>query len=159
MHEICVEFPWWCMTIFGAVDGFSRLPVSLECVSNNKSETLQSCFTKGVQTYGIPSRVRPEKGRENVLIRHFMTANRGPEHGSLICGKSSHSQRIERLWRDVYNGVTGIYHEFSTLSRMKKFLTPSMSLIWQHFITCFCLLLMTRLMSGDRHGPNIVCEQ
>ena len=43
------------MIIYGAVDGFSRLPVSLECVRNNKSETLLSCFIKGVQTYRIPS--------------------------------------------------------------------------------------------------------
>ena len=49
MHEICVKFPWWSMIIFDAVDGFSRLPVSLECVSNNKSETLLSCFIKGMQ--------------------------------------------------------------------------------------------------------------
>ena len=98
MHEISVEFPWWRMTIFGAVDGFSRLPVSLECVSNNKSETLLYCFMKGVQTYGIPSPVQPDKGKENVLIRNFMITNRGPECGSLICGKSSHNQRIERLW-------------------------------------------------------------
>ena len=55
VHEICVEFPWWRMTIFGAVNGFSRLPVSLKCVSNNKSETLLSCFMKGLQTYGVRS--------------------------------------------------------------------------------------------------------
>ena len=55
VHEICVELPWWLMTIFGAVNGFSQLPVSLKCVSNNKSETLLSCFMKGLQTYGIPS--------------------------------------------------------------------------------------------------------
>ena len=55
VHEKCVEFPWWRMTIFGAVNGFSRLPVSLKCVSNNKSETLLSCFMKGLQTYGVCS--------------------------------------------------------------------------------------------------------
>ena len=113
---------------------------------------------KGVQTYGIPNRVRSDKGKENVLITNFMIVNRGPaERVSLICGKSTHNQCIERLWRDVYNGVTGIYYELSTL--MKKFLTPPISLIWQHFITCFCLLLMTSLMPGDRHDPNVVCEQ
>jgi len=34
---------------FGAIDGFSRLPVSLECMSDNKSETVFSCFLKGTQ--------------------------------------------------------------------------------------------------------------
>ena len=66
---------------------------------------------KGVQTYGIPSQVQSDKGEKNVLIPDFMIPNRGPEHGSMICGKSTHKQRIERLWRDVYNGVTGHYHE------------------------------------------------
>ena len=57
----------------------------------------------------------------------------------------------------MYNCVTRIYHELTTLWRMKKFLTPSMSLIWQDFITCFDLLLMTSLIPGDRHGPSTVC--
>ena len=147
------------MTIFGAVNGFSQLPVSLKCVSNNKSETLLSCFMKGLQTYGVRSgsdRIRV--ANENELITNFIFENQGPERGSLICGKSTHNQRIERLWRDVSNRVTRIYHELTTLWRMKKFLTPSMSLIWQHFIT-FGLLLMTSLMPSDRHGPNTVSEQ
>ena len=92
MHEISVEFPCWWMTLFAGVHGFSRLPVSLKCVSNNKFETLLSCFMKGVQTYGIPSWVRSDKGKENVLITNVMIANQGPaERGSLICGKSTHN--------------------------------------------------------------------
>ena len=75
MHEIWVQFPWWCMTIFGAVDRFSRLPVSLKCVSNNKSEALLSSFIKGMQTYSISSRVRSGKGKESVLITSFMIEN------------------------------------------------------------------------------------
>ena len=63
VHEICIEFPWWRMTMFGAVNGFSRLPVSLKCVSNNKSDTLLSCFMKGLQTYGILSRCDQIRGK------------------------------------------------------------------------------------------------
>ena len=81
-------------------------------------------FHKRRETYGIPSRAQSDKGKENLLITNFMIANRGPECGSLIYSKSTHNQRIERLWRDVYSGDTGIYHELSTLQRMKKFLTP-----------------------------------
>ena len=36
------------MIIFVAVDSFSQLPVSLECVRNNKSEALLYCFIKDV---------------------------------------------------------------------------------------------------------------
>ena len=50
----------WHIIIFGAIDGYSRLPVSLECINNNKATTVLSCFLKGVETYGIPSRVRSD---------------------------------------------------------------------------------------------------
>ena len=54
MHEICADFPWWYMTILGSVDGFSRLPVSLGYVSNNKSKTLLSCFIKDEKPMVFP---------------------------------------------------------------------------------------------------------
>ena len=60
-----------------------------------------SCFLKGVETYGIPSRIRSDKDKENVLVAEYMIEKRGSERGSMITGTSSHNQRIERLWRDV----------------------------------------------------------
>ena len=39
----------WYLIIFGAIDGYSRLPVSLECISNNKAPTVLACFLKGVR--------------------------------------------------------------------------------------------------------------
>ena len=38
---------------------------------------------------------------------------RGPGRGSMITGRSVHNQRIERFWRDLFEGVTYIsYHLF-----------------------------------------------
>ena len=51
-----------------------------------------------------------------------MIVNRGPEHGSKRCGRSTHNQRIKRLWRNVYNGVTGLYHELFSFMEYEEIL-------------------------------------
>lgn len=101
----------WHMVVFGAIDGFSRLPVVLSCSNNNKAMTLLQFFTRAVDKFGLPSRVRSDKGLENVLIADYMIEKRGAGRGSMITGKSTHNQRIERLWRDVFTGVLSYYYE------------------------------------------------
>ena len=77
----------WYIIIFGAIDGYSRLPLSLECINNNKATKLFSCFLKGVETYGIPNRVRSDNGKENVLVADYMIEKRGSERG---CNEQFH---------------------------------------------------------------------
>ena len=36
----------WYIITFGAIDGYSRLPLSLECINNNKATNVFSCFLK-----------------------------------------------------------------------------------------------------------------
>ena len=114
----------WYIIIFGAVDGYSRLPVSLECISNNKATTILSCFLKGVETYGILSRVRSVKDKENVLVADYMMEKRGSDRGSMITGPSTHNQRIERLWRHVFDGVLALYYELFTFMEDNELLDP-----------------------------------
>lgn len=100
----------WRLVIHGGVDGFSRLVVYLKCSTNNKSTTVLNEFYHAVTQYGVPSRVRSDKGGENILVCHYMVAVKGVGRGSHIAGCSTRNQRIERLWRDVYRCVASTYY-------------------------------------------------
>ena len=99
--------------IHGGIDGFSRLIiVHLRCSRNNLAATVRALFVAAVERNGWPSRVRSDKGGENVDVAASMLRHRGLNRGSTITGLSVHNQRIERLWKDVF---VGIGHFFYTL--------------------------------------------
>ena len=59
-------------------------------------------------------------GRENTGIAYYVLSNPlgGPRRGSIIVGASVHNQRIERFWRDLFIGCTGLfYHLFYHLEQ------------------------------------------
>ncbi len=66
-------------------------------------------FNDATQEYGIPKRVRSDKGGENVKVCYFN--GYGPTEVSHLAGSSKHNQRIERLWRDVFRCVLSTFHE------------------------------------------------
>ncbi|XP_064637537.1 uncharacterized protein LOC135493847 [Lineus longissimus] len=101
----------WGFVIHGGIDGYSRLMVFLSIACNNRAATVLRSFRTATSTYGIPSRVRADRGTENNEVETYMNVNRGMNRGSMIRGRSVHNQRIERFWRDLFHGSTNVYYD------------------------------------------------
>ena len=126
------------MAIHGGVDGFTRIPVFLQCSTDNKAASVPELFLNAVENHGLPSRVRSDKGKENVNMAWYMLNHplRGPGRGSMICGRSVHNQRIERLWRDVLAGVIKLHYDiFYQLEDLELFDPSSeLDLFYLHYV-------------------------
>uniref|UniRef100_A0A3Q3EQJ3 Integrase core domain-containing protein n=1 Tax=Labrus bergylta TaxID=56723 RepID=A0A3Q3EQJ3_9LABR len=84
----------WGFVTHAGIDGNSRLITYINCSTDNTALTVLTNFVRATCLYGLPSRVRSDR------------------HAGHIAGQSVHNQRIERLWRDVFQQVV---HYFYTL--------------------------------------------
>ena len=101
----------WGFVVHGCVDGYTRIPVFLQCSMNNQASTVLGKFMTATQHWGIPSRIHCDMGGENVDVVSYMLEVRGIGHKFALVGKSVHNQRIERLWRDVFKDVLHLFFD------------------------------------------------
>lgn len=122
--------------IHGAIDGYSRLVVFLVASNNNRSSTVLRHFNTAVTQYGVPSQVRCDYGGENNDVCLFMRVFHTMGHKSVLRGQSTHNQRIERFWRDLWSGVVNVYHGLFTFLESEGIIDPANELdIWAlHYV-------------------------
>lgn len=101
----------WKFVIHGCIDGNSRAIIYLRCCTNNLASSALQFFMEGTERFGVPLRVRADRGVENVEVAKFMVTTRGTGRGSFITGNSVHNQRIERLWREVNRVLGALYKD------------------------------------------------
>lgn len=114
----------WGLVIHGAIDGFSRLIIYLHFADNNRSSTVRDCCGQGTRRFGIPSRVRCDKGGENYGVAELMLNYWGHDRNSVLVGPSVHNQRIERLWRDLFDTIIQLYYRLFYYMEKCEILDP-----------------------------------
>ena len=111
--------------------------VRIPAVTNNLLATVHALFVAAGERNRWPSRVRSDRGDENVDVAASILRHRGLNRGSMITGLSVHNQRIKRIWRDVFVGVGHFFALFSMTWNKMVYLSQQTSLICSVCITFF----------------------
>src|SRR6201992_3767505 len=116
----------------------------MQVSSSNMAETVLKLFLNIIKRFGCPSRVRGDRGAENVDLCTWMIMYRGPNRASFmwgtyvfciwisVCGsqithvcRSTHNTRIERLWLESGRHFARGWRAFFTRLERLHFLDRS----------------------------------
>ena len=91
----------WGFVIHGIIDGYCRTVcictlagrvanflkiTGLRASTNNYASTVLDLFLDAKAKYGMPSRMRGDRGGENIDVAMYVVARRGPNRGSFLWG-------------------------------------------------------------------------
>jgi hypothetical protein len=60
--------------------------IGMRASSNNRASTVLEVFLEAVEIYGFPSRMRGDRGGENIELATFMIMRNGPNRASFMWG-------------------------------------------------------------------------
>ena len=161
----------WGIVIHGIIDGFCRTVsdftalssyylftyrkvTGLKASNNNKSSMVLQLFRSAIDTFGVPSRMRGDRGGENIDTATAMVMLKGPNRGSFLWGSwvsyyliyivligkgsSTRNSRIERLWVEVGSQFARPWKAFFTrlenLHGLQRNNTPHLWLLQHLFL-------------------------
>lgn len=125
----------------GGIDGYSQIVVYLKCSINNKASTVYNLFLAAVKWFSLPSRVRSDQGRKNILVALHMIHHRSAERRSIIVSCSVHNQRIEQLWKDMFHCVISLYCRLFYFLEARKMLDSINEIhLYAIHLSCFSVI-------------------
>ncbi|PIL34479.1 hypothetical protein GSI_03256 [Ganoderma sinense ZZ0214-1] len=86
----------WGYVLHGGADGHDRIMLMLGANTNNLASTVLGIFLDAVEEWGVPSRVRGDRGGENLEVAVWITKRRGVGRASFMWGSSTRNTRIEQ---------------------------------------------------------------